>query len=87
MHTIPAWVITDVHDEDDLGVVKRGKEAQINLIERHGHDGRSCVFARKGYLPREVKQQGELEALGVQTIVGIRPRRPISRGPAVPEAA
>jgi len=62
----PPWLITEFHDEDDLGVVKAGKEAQINLIERHGHDGRSCVFARKRYLPREVKFKGELEALGVQ---------------------
>lgn len=66
MRTIPSWVITDDHDEDDLGVVKTGKEAQVNLIERHGHDGRSCVFARKRYLPREVKHKGELQALGVQ---------------------
>ena len=66
MRTHPSWLITEFHDEDDLGVVKTGKEAQINLIERHGHDGRSCVFARKRYLPREVRSKGELEALGVQ---------------------
>lgn len=66
MRPTPSWLVTEYHDEDDLGVVKTGKEAQINLIERHGHDGRSCVFARKRYLPREVKHKGELEALGVQ---------------------
>ena len=66
MRSTPTWLITEYHDEDDLGVVKTGKEAQINLIQRHGHDGRSCVFARKRYLPREVKYKGELEALGVQ---------------------
>ncbi len=66
MRPIPSWIVTDVHHEDDLGVVKTGKEAQVNLIERHGHDGRSCVFARKRYLPREVKHKGELAALGVQ---------------------
>lgn len=66
MRIAPSWVVTDYLHEDDLGVVKTGKEAQINLIERHGHDGRSCVFARKRYLPREVKFKGELEALGVQ---------------------
>ncbi len=66
MRPTPTWLVTEFHDEDDLGVVKTGKEAQINLIERHGHDGRTCVFARKRYLPREVKQKGELEALGVQ---------------------
>ena len=66
MRSHPSWLITEFRDEDDLGVVKTGKEAQINLIERHDHDGRSCVFARKRYLPREVKYKGELEALGVQ---------------------
>lgn len=66
MRPTPSWLVTEYHHEDDLGVVKTGKEAQVNLIERHGHDGRSCVFARKLYLPREVKQKGELEALGVQ---------------------
>lgn len=66
MRPTPTWLVTEFHDEDDLGVVKTGKEAQINLIERHGHDGHTCVFARKRYLPREVKQKGELEALGVQ---------------------
>jgi RIO kinase 1 len=66
VRAVPTWVITDAHHDDDLGVVKTGKEAQVNLIERHGHDGRSCVFARKRYLPREVKQKGELQALGVQ---------------------
>jgi RIO kinase 1 len=66
MRPQPSWLVTEFHEEDDLGVVKAGKEAQVNLIERHGHDGRSCVFARKRYLPREVKHKGELEALGVQ---------------------
>jgi RIO kinase 1 len=66
MRPTPSWLVTEYRHEDDLGVVTSGKEAQINLIERHGHDGRSCVFARKRYLPREVKQKGELEALGVQ---------------------
>ncbi|MEJ7801022.1 MAG: RIO1 family regulatory kinase/ATPase [Ilumatobacter sp.] len=66
MRTIPSWVITDSVDDVDLGVIKTGKEAQVNLIERHGHTGRSCVFARKRYLPREVTSKGELQALGVQ---------------------
>jgi len=66
MRSTPTWLVTEYHDEDDLGVVKTGKEAQINLIQRHGHDGRSCTFARKRYLPREVKNKHELQALGVQ---------------------
>lgn len=66
MRPTPSWIVTEYDHEDDLGVVKTGKEAQINLIERHGHDGRWCVFARKRYLPREVKNKGELQAMGVQ---------------------
>lgn len=66
MRAVPPWVVVDAHHDDDLGVVKTGKEAQINLVRRHGHDGRTCVFARKRYLPREVKYKGELEELGVQ---------------------
>ena len=66
MRPQPSWLITEFRHDDDLGVVKTGKEAQINLIERHGYDGHTCVFARKRYLPREVKHKGELEALGVQ---------------------
>ena len=66
MRPAPSWLITEFRHEDDLGVIKTGKEAQVNLIERHGHDGRTMLFARKRYLPREVKQKGQLEAMGVQ---------------------
>ena len=37
-----------------------------DLVERTGVDGRSCLVARKRYLPRQVKEKGALEALGVQ---------------------
>ncbi len=50
----------------DHGVVKSGKEAQVNLVERFGDDGRTCLIARKRYLPRHVTQKGQLEAMGVQ---------------------
>lgn len=66
MRTQPRWLVPEPHHDVDLGVVKSGKEAQINLIERHGADGRSHLLARKRYLPREVKTKGTLEALGVQ---------------------
>ncbi len=66
MRSLPSWLVVDSAAEVDLGVIKSGKEAQVNLIERSGHDGRTCLVARKRYLPREVKQKGELEALGVQ---------------------
>ena len=66
MRTPPSWLVVEPCTDVDLGVIKTGKEAQVNLIHRTGPDGRSCQFARKRYLPREVKFKGQLEALGVQ---------------------
>jgi RIO kinase 1 len=66
MRPTPDWLVDEPYTDDDLGVLKSGKEAQINLIERTGTDGRSCLVARKRYLPREVNQKGALEAMGVQ---------------------
>jgi RIO kinase 1 len=66
MRPIPDWLVDEPYHDIDLGVLRSGKEAQVELLERHGDDGRSCLVARKRYLPREVKQKGTLEALGVQ---------------------
>ncbi|MGI9598457.1 MAG: RIO1 family regulatory kinase/ATPase [Acidimicrobiales bacterium] len=66
MRPIPDWLVHEPYHDVDLGVLKSGKEAQINLIERLGTDGGRCLVARKRYLPREVKEKGTLEALGVQ---------------------
>lgn len=66
MRPSPDWLVDEPYSDVDLGVVKSGKEAQINLIERTGDDGRQCLVARKRYLPREVKTKGTLEAMGVQ---------------------
>lgn len=62
----PDWLIEEPYDDVDHGVVKSGKEAQVNLVERIGVDGRSCLIARKRYLPRKVTHKGQLEAMGVQ---------------------
>lgn len=62
----PAWLVTDPVDERLLGTLRSGKEAQIDLVEWFADDGRSCVLARKRYLPRTVTAKGTLEALGVQ---------------------
>jgi len=62
----PDWLIEEPYDDVDHGVVKSGKEAQVNLVERIGADGRSCLIARKRYLPRKVTHKGQLEAMGVQ---------------------
>lgn len=66
MRPNPDWLVHEPYQDVDLGVLKSGKEAQINLVDRQGHDGRSCLVARKKYLPREVKSKGTLEAMGVQ---------------------
>jgi RIO kinase 1 len=62
----PSWLVTEPYTDVDHGVVKSGKEAQVNLVERIGDDGRTCLIARKRYLPRQVTHKGQLEALGVQ---------------------
>jgi RIO kinase 1 len=61
----PHWLVPEPYTDDDLGVLKTGKEAQVSLVERAGVTGR-CLLARKLYLPREVSQKGVLEAMGVQ---------------------
>jgi RIO kinase 1 len=62
----PEWLVAEPYTDTDHGVIKSGKEAQVNLVERIGDDGRSCLVARKRYLPRHVTQKGQLQAMGVQ---------------------
>lgn len=66
MRPSPDWLVDEPYTDTDLGVLKSGKEAQVNVVERIGDDGRRCLLARKRYLPREVKAKGTLEAMGVQ---------------------
>lgn len=72
MRSVPQWLVAEPYHDVDLGVLKSGKEAQINLVERKGADGTSCRVARKRYLPREVKEKGALEAMGVQQASSFR---------------
>jgi len=72
MRPKPDWLVPEPYHDVDLGVLKSGKEAQINVIERTGSDGRTCLIARKRYMPREVKHKGELEQLGVQRASAFR---------------
>ena len=68
----PSWLIPAPYDDVDLGVLRTGKEAQINLIERsHAIDAPvrtrpSVLLAQKRYMPRRVENKGQLEAMGVQ---------------------
>ena len=66
MRPIPEWLVSEPFTEIDLGCLKSGKEAQIDVVERSDDDGRTCLLARKRYLPRTVAGKGQLEALGVQ---------------------
>lgn len=66
MRPVPDWLVPEPFAEEELGTLRSGKEAQIDIVERTGDDGRSCLLARKRYLPRTVKVKGELEAMGVQ---------------------
>ena len=70
--TTPSWLVADPVDELVLGTLRSGKEAQIDLVEWHADDGRTCVLARKRYLPRTVTAKGTLEALGVQRASAFR---------------
>ena len=66
MRPIPEWLPREPFTDVDLGALRSGKEAQVDVVERTGDDGRRCLLARKRYLPRTVGHKGELEALGVQ---------------------
>lgn len=49
----PPDIILENYIEDvELGMLKRGKEAEVYLIERRGPD-RACLLAEKRYLPFE----------------------------------
>jgi RIO kinase 1 len=64
----PDWLIPDPYADDDLGILKSGKEGQINLLERHSllDDREPVLLAQKRYVPRQVTAKGTLEALGVE---------------------
>lgn len=62
----PDWLPAGHFVDSDLGVLLAGKEAQINLVERVGHDGGSCLLACKQYIPRKVAAKGELESKGLR---------------------
>ncbi len=79
MRPTPSWLVAEPYIEQTLGVLRSGKEAQIELVERVADppDGQSptttrCLLARKRYLPRQVTAKGTLEALGAQRASAFR---------------
>ncbi len=64
----PDWLVAEPYVDTDLGVLKSGKEGQVNLVERVAADDpdHSCLLAMKLYVPRQVASKGTLEAMGVQ---------------------
>ena len=68
MRPEPTWLVPEPYTEIDLGTLKSGKEAQINVVERTSLDDprMTCLLARKLYVPRGVKGKGVLEAMGLQ---------------------
>jgi RIO kinase 1 len=47
----PSWVIRSKFEDEELGVIKSGKEADVTLVRRTSGE-RSCLLARKTYRPR-----------------------------------
>lgn len=60
----PAWLPTGDVEDEVLGLLKTGKEAEVFVVERRSlDDGRSCLLAHKRYRPKTAAK-GELEASG-----------------------
>lgn len=59
----PDWLISHSFEEHPAGTLKSGKEAEVFLVERVSHDGRSCLLAHKRYRPR-YPTGGDLRELG-----------------------
>ena len=62
----PAHLIIEPVGVDHLGILRSGKEAQVDLVSYVDDTGATCLVARKRYLPRTVTAKGQLESLGVQ---------------------
>jgi RIO kinase 1 len=61
----PAWLTEGGTEDEVLGLLKTGKEAEVFIVERRTLDGsRSALLAHKRYRPTKVTHKGELQALG-----------------------
>jgi RIO kinase 1 len=48
---LPKWLITEDFEEEEVALLRGGKEAQVSLIHRYTSDA-SCLLALKTYKPR-----------------------------------
>jgi RIO kinase 1 len=61
----PHWLPTGPVEDQAVGLLKTGKEAEVFVVERRGlDDGRRCLLVHKRYRPVTVSAKGELEAAG-----------------------
>lgn len=61
----PAWLTEGGTEDEVLGLLKTGKEAEVFIVERRTLDGdRSALLVHKRYRPTKVTHKGELEELG-----------------------
>jgi RIO kinase 1 len=61
----PAWLTAGGTEDEVLGLLKTGKEAEVFIVERRTLDGRHRqLLVHKRYRPTRVSHKGELEALG-----------------------
>jgi len=60
----PAWLTEGETEDEVIGLLKTGKEAEVFVVERRTLDGsRSAILAHKRYRPTKVGK-GELKAMG-----------------------
>jgi RIO kinase 1 len=60
----PGWLPTGHVDDETVGLLKTGKEAEVFVVERRSlDDGRRCLLAHKRYRPMTMSK-GDLEAAG-----------------------
>jgi RIO kinase 1 len=58
----PEWLVDESFEDEPVGVLKSGKEAEVFLVERH-YPTTSRLFAHKRFRPRH-PGKGELRELG-----------------------
>jgi len=49
----PGIITTGYNDDEEIGLLKSGKEADVFLLRRHGTDGSTCFLAAKRYRPAD----------------------------------